>query len=252
MNEHVDRRLYAAWRAPDGLIHPIGLLTRHHSVETDSGVLYRFVYLKAAERLEAFLLLPGLPDLYREYESEILFPVFRIRQMSRRRPDYSEFVRELDLDVDADPFEVMARSHGWRATDRYEVFAHPNRAPDGNLTTVFFARGIRHLEGAAEAVANVQPGDGLRLENEPDNLVNPRAILMCNRTGEPVGWVPNYIVDMIHELRDPFGTEVSITAEHINAASTSPPHMRLLCRLRAPWPDGYEPLSAPEFQPIVS
>ena len=144
-----------------------------------------------------------------------------------------------------------ARSEGRRATDRIEVFAYPERTPEGDIKALFFARGIRHLPGAADAVSNVRPGDPLTLVDQPDNEVNPQAMLMSNRTDENVGWVPNYLVDMIHELRESFEVDVEITAEHVNP-ETTPPHMRLLCRLRAPWPDGYEPLSAPEFQPIVS
>lgn len=265
MTEHAERRLYATWRHPGGLIHPVGILTRRVSAQqgvdglsqpdaneqNDGEVSFRFVYMKAAEHLKGFIDLPGLPDLHRVYESEHLFPVFRNRQMPRRRPDYPEYVAELDLDTDTDPFEVLARSEGHRATDRIEVFAHPERTPDGDLTTLFFARGIRHLDGAGEAVFSVKPGDALELQDEPDNRVNPHALLISNRTGARVGWVPNYLVDMIHELRDSFGVDVDITAEHVNG-ETTPPHMRLLCRLRAPWPEGYEPLSAPEFQPIVS
>ena len=51
--------------------------------------------------------------------------MFRNRQMPRRRPDYGEYLRRLDLDIDTDPFEVMARSEGIRMTDRVEVFAYP-------------------------------------------------------------------------------------------------------------------------------
>jgi hypothetical protein len=264
MTEHAERRLYATWRHPGGLIHPVGILTRrvsaHRGVDgssqpfadgqNDSGVSFRFVYMKAAEQLDGFIDLPGLPDLHRVYESEHLFPVFRNRQMPRRRPDYPEYVRELDLDTATDPFDVLARSEGHRATDRIEVFAHPERTPAGDLTTLFFARGIRHLEGAAAAVSAIEPGDVLNLVDDHDNEVNPQAILISDRTGARVGWVPNYLVDMIHEMRESFGVDVVITAEHVNG-ETTPPHMRLLCRLRAPWPDGYEPLSAPEFQPIV-
>ena len=94
-------------------------------------------------------------------------------------------------------------------------------------------------------------GDVLVLADEPDNAVNPRAMLICTRTGRKVGWVPNYLVDTIHELREFSETDVGIVAEHVNPP-TAPPHMRLLCRLHAPWPDGYEPLSAPEFQPIAT
>ena len=168
-----------------------------------------------------------------------------------RRPDYGEYVRRLDLDIDTDPFEVMARSEGIRMTDRVEVFSYPERTPDGGLTTLFFGRGIRHLAGAAEAVTDVTAGDVLVLADEPDNPVNPRAMLICTRTGRKIGWVPNYLVGTIHELREVSESDVGIVAEHVNPP-TAPPHMRLLCRLRAPWPDGYEPLAAPEFQPIAT
>ncbi|MCE2525182.1 MAG: hypothetical protein J4F99_04275 [Acidimicrobiia bacterium] len=251
MTEHADRRLYATWRHPEGLIHPVGILTRRGSDRPDGEVSFRFVYLKSAEQLKGFRHLPGLPDLHRVYDSPHLFPVFRNRQMPRRRPDYEDYVRELDLEVTSDPFEVLARSEGWRATDRIEVFAYPDRTSEGDITTLFFARGIRHLDGAAEAVSRVEKGDVLNLVDDADNDINPLAMLMSNRTSETVGWVPNYLIDMIHELRDPFGVDVEIIAEHVNPATT-PPHMRLLCRLQAPWPDGYEPLSAQEFQPIVS
>jgi len=248
MTEPTERRLYASWRHPDGLIHPVGLLTRR---VVDSKLLFRFVYLKAAEQLDGFDHLPGLPDLHSAYESDHLFAVFRNRQMPRRRPDYGEYLRRLDLDIDTDPFEVMARSEGIRMTDRVEVFSYPERTPDGGLTTLFFCRGIRHLPGATEAVTDVTAGDVLVLVDEPDNLVNPRAVLICTRTGQKVGWVPNYLVGTIHELREVSESDVSIVAEHVNPP-TAPSHMRLLCRLRAPWPDGYEPLSAPEFQPIAT
>jgi len=151
---------------------------------------------------------------------------------------------------DTDPFEVLIRSEGWRATDRIEVFAYPERTPEGDLNTRFFARGVRHVEGAASAVGDLQVGDQLELVDEPDNPVNRRAVLLHTRTGRSVGYVPDCLVETIHELRD-LDAPVEVTAEHVNP-DTSPPHMRLLCRLRAPWPDGYEPLSGPEYQPIAA
>lgn len=242
-----ERRMYATWRNPDGLIRPVGVLTRF---SMGDGELYRFVYLKAAEGFEEFECLPGLPDVHRVYEADYLFPVFRNRLMARRRPDYEDYVGRLGLDGDADPFEVLMRSEGRRATDRIEVFAHPERTADGMLVTRFFARGIRHLPGAAEAVDELQPGDVLEFKDQPENRVNRRAVLISTRTGREVGWMPDCLVDMLHELRD-LGTPVEVAAEHVNPA-TSPSHMRLLCRLRAPWPDGYEPLTGPEYHPIAA
>ncbi len=245
MSENGERRLYATWRNPDGLIQPVGVLTRQTGLDGES---YRFVYLKAAEGFEDFQGIPGLNDLHGVYESDRLFAVFRNRQMPRRRPDYPDYVKRLGLEVDTDPFEVLIRSEGWRATDRLELFGHPQRTPEDELSARFFARGIRHIEGASRTVDGMEAGDLLELEDEPGNPVNARAVLLNTRTGKPVGYVPDCLVEMVHELRS-LGAGIEVTAEHVNPATT-PPHMRLLCRLLAPWPDNYEPLSGPEYQPI--
>lgn len=248
MTNEQERQLFVAWRRPDSLIVPVGRLTQ---CPTEQGQMFRFVYLKLAERQEDFAPLPGFPRLYEPYESSTLFPVFANRLMPRDRPDYGHFLEQLDLSVEADPFEVLARSEGVRATDRIEVFPAPFRSDGDVLSTLFFARGIRHLDGAGEAVEGVAPGDELSLEREPDNPVNERAILLNTRTGRCVGWAPDYLLDLLHELRDLNGSWPTITAEHVNGART-PPHLRLLCRLRASWPAGYEPFSGPDFQPLTS
>lgn len=247
MSQQDKHRLYAAWRNPEGLIRPVGVLTRRSIGEDET---YRFVYLKSAEQFEGFRGLPGLPDLHTVYESEQLFPVFRNRMMPRRRPDYGDYVQKLDLDVETDPFEVLIRSEGWKATDRVEVFAHPERTSDNDLTMLFFLRGVRHHPGALEAVRDVRRDDVLELVDQPSNLVNRRAVLISTRTGDELGWVPDCLVDTVHELRE-HGSLVRVVAEHVNPDS-APPHMRVLCRLRAPWPAGYEPLSGPDYQPVAA
>jgi len=241
-----ERRLYVAWRHPEGSIIPVGLLVQRADGAEQS---FEFAYLKRAEQLDAFEPLPGLPDLNLRYESTQIFPVFANRQMPRERPDYDAFVQQLDLTVEADPFEVLARSEGQRATDRIEVFAAPSIA-DGDLTALFFARGVRHIEGASEAIAQLEVGDALHLEAEPSNPVNERALLMNSDTGRTVGYAPDYLLDTIHDLREISGPAVRVLVEHVNPA-TSAPHMRLLCRLEAPCPQGYEPLSGPDFLPLA-
>ena len=171
-----ESKLYVTWRHPDGRIHPVGLLTKSVLNGSES---YRFVYLKASESLKGFKYLPGLPDRHSVYRSEKLFPVFRNRQMPRRRPDYPRYVNSLGLDTESHPFEVMARNEGRKLTDRIEVFLPPIRTADAELTTLFFARGIRHLEGASEAVTAVQPGDLLTMVDDPDNTKNPLAIRLA-------------------------------------------------------------------------
>ena len=250
MTERAESNLYVTWRHPEGRIRPVGLLTQTVLNGSES---YRFVYLKASKSLQGFPRLPGLPDLHRVYESEELFPVFLNRQMPRRRPDYGQYVRKLGLDIDTDPFEVMARDQGRKLTDRIEVFAAPTRTEDGNLTTLFFVRGIRHREGdALETVTALRSGDVLALVDDPGNEVNPLAMFIDTPKHKPVGWVPDYLVKTVHELHELTGENaISITAEHVNPPDVAP-HMRLICRLTAPWPDKYEPLSGSAFEPIVS
>lgn len=241
------RHLYVAWRRPDRLIVPVGRLTQFTGSD---GTMFRFVYLKGAERHDEFPGLPGLTDLHQIHESPALFPVFANRVMPRDRADYGSFVEQLDLSVEADPFEVLGRSEGVRATDRIEVFPDAEPTADGQLSTLFFARGIRHLDGASDAVDCLDVGDQLVLVPEPTNAVNPRAMLLNTRTGAGVGWAPDYLLDLLHDLEQLNGAAPAIEVEHVNPGSVAP-HLRLLCRASAPWPVGFEPFTGPDFQPLV-
>ncbi len=248
-DHQVPRRLFVAWRNPDSRqIIPVGLLLQSN----ESGAPgYTFVYLKIAETLEGFHPLPGLPDLHRRYDSRSLFPVFANRIMPRERPDYPEYLSGLDLAPDSDPFEVLQRSAGARVTDRIEVFAAPQRTSSGEASSLFFVRGIRRLPGALDAVNEIRTGDHLTLIDEPDNQVNGHAMLLAGPREVPIGWVPDYLVDHLHDLRDLNDADPVVTVEHVNGVDVAP-HMRVLCRLTARWPVAYEPFDAIDLQPAVS
>lgn len=241
------RRLFVAWRRPDGLIVPIGCLTQRLS---SGGTVFRFEYLKRAEGEPDFPRLPGFNNLHRAYEATSLFAVFANRVMPRERADYGAFVEQLDLSTEADPFEVLGRSEGVKTTDRIEVFPAPERSGAGDLTTLFFARGIRHLTDASAAVEGLREGDQLTLEPQRHNDVNPHAMLLNTRTGDSVGWAPDYLLDLLHELEALNGAPPTITVEHVNPPSVAP-HLRLLCRATAAWPSGYQPFSGPQFHSLA-
>ena len=115
---------------------------------------------------------------------------------------------------------------------------------------LFFVRGIRYIPGAADAIASLNPGDLLVLLDDGDNEYNHAAVLLRVSDGRRIGWVPDYLVDHVHELHELNGTDPLVVVEHVND-DTVGTHMRLLCRLSAPWPDGYVPFSGPEFQTLV-
>ena len=53
------------------------------------------------------------------------------------------------------------------------------------MSCVFLVHGVRYLDGAAEAIDQLQPGQELALEPEPNNPVDPDAVLL---TKEGPGW----------------------------------------------------------------
>lgn len=243
-----ERSLFASWRNPaSGSIHPVGRLVLRVGPH---GEHYSFAYLKIAETLDGFEPLPGLPDLHQRYDSDRLFPVFANRVMPRSRPEYDVLAQRVDLVQGADPFEVLARSGGRRATDRIEVFAGPERTSTGSTRALFFVRGIRHVEGAPELASSVREGDQLVLDEDRLNRYNARAVIVRVRDGRHLGWIPDYLVEHVHELRDLNGSEPTVVVEHVNDDSV-PSHMRMLCQLTAPWPVGYVPFSQPELQTVV-
>jgi hypothetical protein len=249
MDASRERRLYVGWRDPETeRIWPVGLLVRREG--QTGAVRFIFAYLELAPQLERFRPFASFPDLHAVYESPSLFPMFTNRIMPRERPDYAAHLERLDLPGEPEPFEVLQRSGGFRATDRVEVFPEPEVDPaTGRLRCLFFSRGIDHIEGGSEAVSLLQVGDPLSLVDEPDNPVNPRALLLHAPSGSIVGYAPDYLVEFLHEVRELCDGDVSVRVEHVNPPET-PPHLRLLCGVESCTPAGYRPFSEARFRSL--
>ena len=140
---------------------------------------YRFRYTRGAKRAgeaAGFETLPDFPGVNRAYESSDLFPLFRNRVMWPRRPDFSEYLRMLDLPETAEtaetaePVEILSVSGGYRMTDTFEVFPRIVRDPDGSFSCRFFLHGWRHVNSASlRRLDDLQPGEKLYFTIEPTN-----------------------------------------------------------------------------------
>ncbi len=240
--------LFVAWRdAADSLIHPVGRLTLDSATGT-----FEFRYLSNVKQLERFSSLPGFPNLETVYQSRELFPLFEVRIMSRRRPDYESYLGSLGLDPgEHDPFVLLARSEGWKSTDRLEVFAPPRLLEDGETgSALFFLRGLRYYDGAEQHIDGLAVGQMLSLLPDRDNPVNSLAVQVLDGD-QMLGHVPDYLADYVHEVWDQRGPgSVRVYVEHLNPDSSGS-HMRLLCRLESCWPEGYEPFSDARFLPLI-
>lgn len=220
------RRLFVVWQNPETrqFMH-----VAHLNVEADGQ--YVFEYQQDAEQVPGFDGFAAFPDLHRRYRSDRLFPFFTNRVLSARRPEYEMYLDALNItDDEQAPVELLARSGGTRATDTVHIVPEPRTEVDGRQVLLFLASGTRHLDSASERISRLSPGDELLLRPEPDNPVNPNALLLDNTTGEPVGWVPDYLLDLVpdYQARGP----VQVFVERANGPE-APSHLRLLCRLEA-------------------
>lgn len=190
---------------------------------------YRFEYLIGAQD-PAFEPVHSFPDVGRVYETRQLPAFFQNRVMSRKRSSYGQYAAWLGLDPARDePFEVLARTGGGRATDTFYVVEEPVLEPGRRVVVRFFASGLSHVDGALGRLLVVRPGDALTIRPEPDNPANHRALLMDADVGESVGWVPDWLLDEVHELMA--GDEFDLHVERVNF--DAPWHLKLLCRLEA-------------------
>lgn len=230
--------LIVAWQNPQSrLIASVGVL--EHGLEFG----YRFRYLRRAINVEGFLPFLSFPDWERTYTSQRLFPMFSQRIMSPRRPDFSEFLRQLHLSENATPWEQLARSEGRSTGDTVQVFPIPAVRPDGATTCRFLVHGIRYVTSGQ--LPPLALGEPLTLRNEPENPVNTDAALVCTERGEPLGYVPDLLLEHLRVLQATAPVELRV--EHTNGPE-APMHLRLLARLDGRAPGGYQPMSGSRWQ----
>lgn len=219
------RRLLLIWQ------HPVTRrLIRVGELE-QRGDGFAFRYLPGAHE-DGFYPLVQFPEFSREYVSSSLPPFFANRVMSRSRASYPDFRHWLGLeDSGADtPFEVLVRTGGPRATDTFHIVDDLSHSDSGRVTSRFLASGVRHIEGASGRLESLDEGQVLLLRDEPGNVVNQRAILIDVRDGEAVGYVPDWLLEDVHDLRSK-AASFSVVAERVNPLA--PSHMQLLCRIEA-------------------
>jgi hypothetical protein len=83
------------------------------------------------------------------------------------------------------------------------------------------------------------------------NKYDSAAIIL--RTDDPlelVGYSPRYLSpDFRYLLENNNPLEVQVSVERVN--QDAPLNLRLLCKMIAPWPDGFQPCSEKPFQPLA-
>lgn len=248
----MSQELFIAWRAggaAQGRWGPVGRLRRvAHG--------YRFVYTRGARTLEGFRSFPDMPRLDAVYESEDLFPLFANRLLARSRPEYEAYLTWGGFDPrdPPDPIALLGVTEGMRQTDSLELFPLPQPDADGCYATRFFLHGLRWMPEVAQARATrLEPGEPLGLMLDMSNAFDRDAVAVRTSDGRDqlmIGYVPRYLAADMRRLcaaSDPGAVELAVARVNPNA----PLQHRLLCQLRARWPQGFSPCTSDEYLPMV-
>lgn len=211
----------------DGVYRAIGYLDQLTNKEAPP--TYQFTYLARVAGDPAFVPIVGFRAIDRRYRSERLFPSFADRVMSAKRPDRPQYLEALDLDTDADAWEILTASGGHREGDPIELISLPRfERTTGDTSAHFLAHGARHRgPRTSDRITGLTAGHRLALEPDPTNPVNSRAIQIMD-DGIHLGFVPDPLLDYVHSVIDRGAYDLTVV--RANPAETHP-HLRLLLRL---------------------
>ena len=219
---------------------------------------YRFRYIKGAERAKhdaKFPLLFEFPNLNGDYTATTLFPVFMNRVMSEKRPDFAAYIQSLGLSETPDQIEILSVSGGRRVTDPYEVFPKIAMRPDGGFTCRFFLHGWRYVSAAAiDRIESLRPNEELYVTLELTNPVTGFAVQIQTTDYHMIGWLPHYLVrDFVDATVKSPKPNYSAKVVRVNLLSPlrASSNQRVLVEMQGRWDAGYEPMSGPDFAPLV-
>lgn len=189
----MDQLLYLIWKDPQTRRnYTVGTLSKHQG--------YSFEYCAEAENAEeaGWKGLKAFPEK-KQYNSDVLFPVFSSRLPDRKRRDIKTILKKYGLD-DYDEFDLLKKSGARLPIDTYELI-DPIFPEDTTIERKFFIMGTRHhalCDGKkCEAFSSVRIGESLILEHELENEHDPNAIRISTNAGEPLGYVPRYYSEAV-------------------------------------------------------
>jgi HIRAN domain len=241
--------LFVAWRGGDannGSWGPVGRL------EYDDG-LYRFYYTQGARTVKGFRPFSQMEDLDQVYESDELFPLFANRLLSRRRPEYDAYLQwgGFPRGSQPDPIALLSVTEGRRQTDSVEVFPCPVPDANGCYLNKFFLHGVRWMSAEArQRLLTLKVDERLYVMMDVCNSRDPNAVAVRTDSDRTlIGYVPRYLAADVWELWRQCRPEfLQLFVQQVN--QDSPMQQRLLCRMQACWPEGFQPCAGEAFQPI--
>jgi hypothetical protein len=122
---------------------------------------------------------------------------------------------------------------------------------DGCYSNKFFLHGIRWLPNVAmERIVKLSEGEPLKLMLDLQNDHDPHAVAVRTDVERmQIGYVPRYLAHDVWQLVQRCDVDfIELRVDRVNR--DAPLQNRVLCRMRACWPDGFQPCGGEDFMPI--
>ena len=212
---------------------------------------YEFKYTKGAQLAleDSFKPFSGMEEMTKVYLSDVLFPIFKNRVLSKKRPDYPIFIQWLRLDDNADEMSVLERSNGIKETDSLQTFNPLRLDRNNNFECYFFLHGLRHRTEEAKKIASeLKNGDRLEIQRDENNLHDICASKVLDYSeNHHLGFCTRYLSKAISTLLD---NKANMILEVESIDTSAPISYRLMCKLSGSVPldfDG-EILNSTEYE----
>lgn len=212
--ENIRECLWLVWKAPD---------TRRRYIvgELCKDDKYSFRYLPSVnEAIEVgFKLVIPFNDLKTTYTSDRLFATFSSRLPDSKRRGIEKILSKYGL-IEFDEYKLLKCSGGRLPIDNLE-FINPI-SEEGDFERKFYIAGPRHYIGCNGAQCNksinVEVGEILNLEQEPDCKFDPNAIKILSSDNHMLGYIPRYYADVIcKRIEEGYNYECTVIEVNKNA-----------------------------------
>jgi hypothetical protein len=226
MKDH--NSVFVAWKSQETKSwHVVGLLTE----KKQENSLFTFCYTMGAKPSSGFIPFSGMPELDKTYRSNELFPLFKNRLLSKRRPEYPILIKWLGLEENADVIDILSRSGGIRETDQLQVFQRVEFDENGSFEHIFFAHSLRYLaKEAQDRVSNLKKGERLLLPLDCQNSFDENAVIIrAENPDQIVGYCPRYLATDISMILRNDSSSIKVTVETVS--QDAPTNYQLMCKL---------------------
>ena len=242
------RELFIAAHYPNQEWHPLARMVRP---EGGPGGPYVLTYTNGVEKSYF-----GLPEMLRPQQGHYpdIPSIISSRLMPSSRPDYRAWLSWMDLEGDPDPFDILARTGGRKATDYFETFLKPEPV-QGKCQAYFFLHGMRYfpVDRIGSAIRDLCTDDRLLTMSDFENSHDSNAVALRtdNSTRQILGYCPGYIAYNFRKLlMEPAKHNLMVRVQKINR--DAPLRMQLLCQISFDWPKDFDPFASRDFQLLGS